>query len=64
MFLGLEYATLIWETSSSAFVSFSAASTMDLTDFFGMLFLPYFVWTNSRLGLLRMSSGGSWWRAG
>ena len=54
MFLDLEYATVIWETPSSSILSFSVASTMDLTAFFGMLFLLYSMWMNSLLGLLRV----------
>ena len=41
MFWGLEYATVIWETLSSSIVSFSVASTMDLTAFLVMSFLLY-----------------------
>ena len=61
MFLGLEYATVIWETPSLSIVSFSVASTMDLTAFFGMSFLLYSMWMNSLLGLedvFRRGAGG------
>ena len=58
MFLGLEYATVIWETPSSSMVTFSVASTMDLSAFLGMPFLLYSIWMISLLELLRMSSGG------
>ena len=58
MFLGLEYATVIWETLSSSIVSFNVASTMDLTAFLGMSFLLCSMLMNSLLGLPRVFSGG------
>jgi len=42
MFLGLEHATVIWETPSSSIASFSVASTMDLTRFFGHVIVVVF----------------------
>jgi len=59
MFLGLEYATVIWETLSSSIVSFNVASTMDLTAFLGMSFLLYSMWMNSLLELPKVFSGGA-----
>ena len=58
IFLGLEYATVIWEMPSSSIVSRSVASTIDLTAFLGMSFLLYSMWMNSLLRLLRMFYGG------
>ena len=58
MLLGLEYATVMWETLSSSIMSFNVASKMDLTAFLGVSFLLYSMRMKSLLGLPRVFSGG------